>query len=453
MVSKIRWFALLFALAITMLSVSYGRAAIVTIDNFNNVASVNTANSGTDPSTSATNDGASMGGERDVYVDWISGSDVTVEINSGGSLGVMSYSSASGTSGRATITWDGDDNDPATLDANGLCSPTCADLTDGSLNTAIRIRVVSNDLASTLHLRLYDGTPGTGTDYLEYALALPGGITSGEPVDFIVPFTSFTIVAGGANANDVGAIQIFFNQGTPTAELDVAIDFTDAIPTLNEWGDLPDTYGTSSGASGPNHGSLSPIRLGNRRDSESDGAPSVGADGDDATIPSPNIDDEDGVVIDTTTIGPWNSTNGGTLQITKYGCSPLCRVNGWIDWNNDGDFGDSLENVIVDSPQGAGLSFHFFPIPPTFPGTNNDVYARFRVCAASASCNTPTGTSPVGEVEDYLWDFSPTAVGLASQNVEQVNDPAGTLLVTVLALGLVTMVGYTFIARRQAKSL
>ena len=60
--------------------------------------------------------------------------------------------------------------------------------------------------------------------------------------------------------------------------------------------------------------------------------------------------------------------------------------------------------------------------------------------------NTPdTGTFNIG-------CGGPTAVGLANQSAEWMN-PAGTLLVLVLALGLVTMVGYTFIARRQAQTL
>ncbi len=69
---------------------------------------------------------------------------------------------------------------------------------------------------------------------------------------------------------------------------------SDFIAT-HDWGDLPDSYGTSLAANGPNH-SPSGLVLGALWDYNVQGIPSANADGDDlAPAPLPSPDDEDGV--------------------------------------------------------------------------------------------------------------------------------------------------------------
>ncbi len=69
-----------------------------------------------------------------------------------------------------------------------------------------------------------------------------------------------------------------------------------------DWGDLPDSYTTSTGSAGPSHqvDPGNPLMLGSCVDTEADGQPGAGADGDDLTLGTSTVglcaDDEDGVV-------------------------------------------------------------------------------------------------------------------------------------------------------------
>lgn len=319
----------LLALLLAITVVVY--AADVTIDQFNGVEQ--NLNIATGTAFDVTNDGSTIGGERDFELIWLSGNTVSLRSNSVAS-GFLAFSSETGTQGRATVTFDGDDNDAVVVDANGLCNPTCLDLTDGGLNGYLRVRVVENDLGTTVHFRLYNGSTGDTNDYIEYALALPGSITPGQAVDFMMPFGSFTSYGAGANPNSVGAIQVFYNRGTATTAVDVAIDFFDATGLGLEYGDLPDVYGTTLGVDGARHQMTSGLRLGANRDSDGNGAPNANANGDDTV----SLDDEDGVTRDTSITGFWTPVNGGTVVVTVAGCVGGCRLNGWIDWDDSNDF-------------------------------------------------------------------------------------------------------------------
>ncbi len=421
-------------------------AVDVMIDAFNGVTQSITVNSGTPSASNATVDGASLGGERDFEATWVSGSDVTLASNSGAPAnGALTFSSATGTQGRGTVTFDGADGAPTTLDPDGLCTPTCPDLTDSGANTHMRIRVVENDLASTAHFRIYNGTTNNPADYIEYALSLPGGIAPGEAVDFLMPYTGFSTFGAGANANNAGAVQIFFNQGAPTTALDVALDFFDSTDAGLDLGDLPNSYAmTTIAQNGARHQLTTGLRLGGDRDGEADGVPSALANGDDTA----SLSDEAGVVRSDLN-GPWNSTNGGTVQVSVQGCSGTCRLNGWIDWDDSGDFTGPNEVIINNAAVGNSNSFYSFSIPVgSFPGTNQDVYARFRVCQNGQTCNTVTGSVATGEVEDYFWTFTPTAVTLQDMAVSSSPTLAVSLLVGVLLL--VVLSGTVLWARRRA---
>jgi hypothetical protein len=95
-------------------------------------------------------------------------------------------------------------------------------------------------------------------------------------------------------------------------------------------------------------------------------------------------------------------------------------VDGWVDWNNDGDFDDPLEHIldgrmIYDSMVVNDIGFtnnetQGFEIPEgvlSGPGTKS-FYARFRAAPFQDGCHldlTPYGYVAGGEVEDYLWEF------------------------------------------------
>ena len=115
----------------------------------------------------------------------------------------------------------------------------------------------------------------------------------------------------------------------------VAVDYADA----------PDTYGTTLAAGGASSTVTgdSP-RLGALVDTEDDAVPPLDATGDDLD----NTDDEDGV-----TFSELKAGASGTATVTLGGTG---FVNGWIDFNGDGDFVDAGEQVVTDATRGRNAS-------------------------------------------------------------------------------------------------
>jgi hypothetical protein len=289
-------------------------------------------------------------------------------------------------------------------------------------------------LAATIHFRLYNGSTNDINDYIEYALSLPGSIPPGSSVDFLMPFIDFVPNGNGANANNVGAIQIFYNRDTVVQALDVAIEFFDSTNFSHDWADLPSSYSTYSADNGPRHLLSTGLRLGLDRNAEEDGNPTLDATGD-------NFDD--GVTRDETF--KWDLTNGGAVYVDIAGCAGSgptngCRLNGWIDWNANGTF-DSGEQIINNVVVGNGTGmYYWFSVPngQGFPG-HSQLSARFRVCQAipSDDCDTPAGEASTGEVEDYIWDFGPNAVTLSAIDAGPAlaGWPAFALVVAMVAGG------------------
>ncbi|MFM8321896.1 MAG: GEVED domain-containing protein, partial [Chloroflexota bacterium] len=138
------------------------------------------------------------------------------------------------------------------------------------------------------------------------------------------------------------------------------------------------------------------------------GAPRLGATvttENDSSASTP--DDNDGVERANTT--GWSA--GGTQNLT-VSASGAGQLWGWFDWNNDGDFGDPGEAVNLGSLSSGSQS-----VPLTVGSSyvvNHELYARFRLYPTGYSGSyLPFGLVDGGEVEDYYWTFSSTAVTLA----------------------------------------
>ncbi len=161
-------------------------------------------------------------------------------------------------------------------------------------------------------------------------------------------------------------------------------------PTTRDYGDAPDTYFTletnNELLNGAYHFISPSLRLGFVVDGEFDGAPSVGADGDDLRFG----DDEDGVRF-TSNLTPGSTA---TLEVLVSGDPGL--LDAWIDFDGSGTF-DPGEQIF------ASEALNFFVNPLGFPVPGNAVpgptYARFRL--SSAGGLTPINGAPDGEVEDY----------------------------------------------------
>ena len=169
-----------------------------------------------------------------------------------------------------------------------------------------------------------------------------------------------------------------------------------------DYGDLPEdathTYGTTLASDPPNGGARHIIDgltyLGAGVDGELDGQPNATALGDD----SADSDDENGVTF-LTPIMP-----GEQYQI-RVNASVAGYLNAWIDFNGDGDFDDTGEQIIIETDaQGqliAGNDTLTLTAPPTPDPFASTLYARFRFTKNTDEATAPTGSASNGEVEDY----------------------------------------------------
>ena len=164
-----------------------------------------------------------------------------------------------------------------------------------------------------------------------------------------------------------------------------------------DWGDAPASYGTLSANNGARHGFLPGFFLGDANDTtsshidpEANGVPSANADGDDLN----NADDEDGVSFLTDIVPGENATIRVSVSSGSYGAGIL---QGWIDFNNDGDFGDAGEQILRDRSLVTGTHLFTFAVPAS--AAVADTYARFRWSLERGL--GPRGSAVGGEVEDY----------------------------------------------------
>lgn len=369
------------------------------------------------PSTDTVDVAGIPGGERDVRLyDYTGGAaeQVFLRVDAGNS-NLLALSQDSGAGAKAEVTWDGNDDKADTLSFLLNENLTSYD--------AFQFETTFNDLPVDVEIVAYC----SNTSSSSATLSLPGGITSATT--FVIPFSNFTGTCNLKTTN-IQALQLIID-GTVTPGADFNLDWFGVASIDRDYGDLPDSYGTTNSANGARH-VIDSLKLGNTVDSELEGAPGADADGDGA--------DEDGVV---RTPGiNWNSSGGGSVDVTVNGCGAACYLNGWIDWNKDGDFSDAGEHIIQDKKLlGDGTTSVPFSIPSTTDPHNNTYYARFRLCHNSGECNSPTGEAVGGEVEDYKWSFGPTAVTLEAFSGAAVTIPGRHVAVIAMAL-LLAVVGF-----------
>ena len=195
-----------------------------------------------------------------------------------------------------------------------------------------------------------------------------------------------------------------------------------------DMGDLPDTYVTVLNVNGARHLiSATPgsrAYLGSSVDAESDGLATVNADGDD----NAGSDDEEGV-LRTPGVNWRTGPGGGSVDITVVcPAGNSCYVSAWIDWDRDGYFDAIDENVAIDQAVNNGTQTVLVDVPGsvTFGAS---YYVRFRLYAShTGGAASPVGLVINGEVEDYLWQFGPTAVTLSGQGAYATAQAPGALL-------------------------
>jgi hypothetical protein len=152
-------------------------------------------------------------------------------------------------------------------------------------------------------------------------------------------------------------------------------------PSL-DFGDAPSPYPTALSNSGAYHIISGGVYLGSSVDSETDGQANSDASGDGS--------DEDGITFS------GNLSAGASITVTAT-ASVAGKLNGWIDYNDDGDWNDSGEQVFTDQTLSAGSNSLTFTVPCDVE--SNTSFARFRFSTQSGL--DVTGLANDGEVEDY----------------------------------------------------
>ncbi|MEA3487902.1 MAG: GEVED domain-containing protein [Euryarchaeota archaeon] len=176
----------------------------------------------------------------------------------------------------------------------------------------------------------------------------------------------------------------------------VAMIGTAAADRYPDWGDAPDpTYPTLNTSNGANHES-SCYYLGVNLDGEVNGQPDSTATGDDTN--GSGSDDEDGVTF-TSVLTPGSTATVDVTAHVPSGCNGG-NLSAWIDFNADGDWSDTDEQIFTDMQLTAGLNTLMFDVPSN--ATTGATFARFRFCNDSGMCSSYTGPASNGEVEDYM---------------------------------------------------
>ena len=169
----------------------------------------------------------------------------------------------------------------------------------------------------------------------------------------------------------------------------------DSIPATIDFGDAPDTFGTSLASNGARH-QVGSLFLGESVDAETDAQ--ISPLSDDATDAS---DDEDGVNFVTSLEVGYDAMVAVTASEAGY-------LNAWIDFDSSGTF-ESSEQIITDRSVVSGSNS--IGINVSESAIAGEQWARFRF--SSSTGVGATGGVSDGEVEDYLVDIVEPDVSLS----------------------------------------
>ncbi|MCO6045270.1 FG-GAP-like repeat-containing protein [Aeoliella sp. ICT_H6.2] len=163
-----------------------------------------------------------------------------------------------------------------------------------------------------------------------------------------------------------------------------------------DFGDAPAPYPTLFQDDGAWHEAVGPM-LGTARTNEENGQPSINASADTG---------DDGVSWGELHVGQRD----GSVVVDVQGAPDGATLFAWIDFNCDGSWGGSEEQIIAGQPVTEGANLFTFRVPHI--ACRGVTYARFRI--STDEILGITGTASDGEVEDYQVELLPAIEGGAS---------------------------------------
>ncbi|WP_160148121.1 GEVED domain-containing protein [Rubripirellula obstinata] len=240
------------------------------------------------------------------------------------------------------------------------------------------------------------GTTFSGNDSLTWTQLEGGGPDFGPEVQSLAGVREGVthvrmVVDNFSNAGSDAIVMAsefrFIGKGQAAAGSNLSLNF-DALQFNNahdlDFGDAPVSYSTLLSDDGARHAAIGP-QLGSTRDSENDGSPSVGANGDG--------NDEDGVMFGAIAVNRSMAGVNFYLEDNQQGL-----IDAWIDFNRDGDWDDPFEQILSGAMVNQNLQTHSFALPDNL--TTGDVHARVRISTDGGL--GPQGFAADGEVEDYV---------------------------------------------------
>lgn len=177
--------------------------------------------------------------------------------------------------------------------------------------------------------------------------------------------------------------------------------------------DLSDAqgYGTAS------HTTFDTLHMGAAIDADANSIANADASGDGA--------DDDGVMLPSMTQG---TTVTIPVDVTQAAANEG-YLQGWIDWNGDGDFADAGEQIAADLQSAtAGSDTINISVTPPASATTNQTFARFRWSTTSGLDATTEAND--GEVEDYTLTVAADQSQfscIAKVDVWYANDESGSV--------------------------
>lgn len=236
-------------------------------------------------------------------------------------------------------------------------------------------------------------------------ICLPAKPARLAPNEQMVCTTTYTVQPGDVDALSLSnTVQV---TGIGPGNKRVTKNDFIVLPSILDFGDAPNTYGTILSSDGARHSvptynsvtHLADLRLGATIDTENNGFPSLGANGDDIQ----NIDDENGLVDQSDApISSINVVSGAATQISVLATNvttSAATLAAWIDFNNNGTF-DPSELQSVNVPANSGTQIYELTFPAATV-SDASTFLRLRLFRGAIGAPSPTGPALGGEVEDY----------------------------------------------------
>jgi hypothetical protein len=181
-------------------------------------------------------------------------------------------------------------------------------------------------------------------------------------------------------------------------------DYPLTITGATDYGDAPNSYGTTLASNGARHSTSTNLKMGtNATDTETDGTaalPGGTPTSDDTTA----TDDED---ITLPTLYNTTMTYAVNVPVTNTTGS-TANLGAWMDINRNGNFADAGEFVSTTVANGATSANISWNVSSTTFTVGNNFYFRFRLTTDALASTDFVGFKTDGEVEDYRMTVTQT---------------------------------------------